>query len=104
MGTLHVYLITRSASYRRTSEHANRHFEQRWYNRGMPIELRIGDVVQLRKPHPCGGYEWEIVRVGADIGIRCCQCRRRVLLPRRQLERQIKAFVRRGEPAEPSGV
>jgi len=45
-----------------------------------PWELHLGDTVRLRKPHPCGSYEWEIVRVGADIGIRCCQCGRRVLL------------------------
>ncbi len=36
----------------------------------MPMDLRIGDVVRLRKKHPCGGFEWEIVRVGADIGLR----------------------------------
>ena len=63
----------------------------------MPLDLRIGDVVRLRKPHPCGGYEWEVVRLGADIGIRCCRCGRRVLLPRRRFERRVKAFVRRGE-------
>ncbi|MCH8962139.1 MAG: DUF951 domain-containing protein, partial [Bacteroidetes bacterium] len=37
----------------------------------------MGDVLRLRKRHPCGGYEWEIVRLGADIGLRCCTCRRR---------------------------
>lgn len=61
----------------------------------MPMELHLGDVVRMRKPHPCGGYEWEIVRVGADIGIVCQTCGRRVLLPRRKFERQVKAFVHR---------
>ncbi len=56
--------------------------------------MRIGDVVRLRKPHPCGGYEWEVVRIGADIGIRCTTCGRRVLLPRRVFNRRFKAFVR----------
>ncbi|HEY64804.1 MAG TPA: DUF951 domain-containing protein [Caldilineae bacterium] len=65
----------------------------------MTVDIRIGDVVRLRKPHPCGSYEWEVVRLGADIGIRCCQCGRRVLLPRRKFLRQVKAFVRRGAPA-----
>jgi len=55
--------------------------------------VRIGDVVRLRKPHPCGGYEWEVVRIGADIGIRCTTCGRRVLLPRRVFNRRFKAFV-----------
>jgi hypothetical protein len=63
----------------------------------MPLEIRIGDVVRLRKPHPCGGYEWQVVRLGADIGIVCQTCQRRVLLPRREFEKRIKTFVRRGE-------
>ncbi len=61
----------------------------------------MGDVVRLRKPHPCGGFEWEIVRLGADIGLRCGTCHRRVLLERRALERRLKSFVSRGEPADP---
>lgn len=59
-------------------------------------QLFIGDVVEMRKPHPCGGYVWEIVRVGADIGLICHQCQRRVLLPRRKFARQAKKFMRRG--------
>lgn len=65
----------------------------------MSIEIRLGDIVRLRKPHPCGGYEWEVVRLGADIGIRCNTCNRRVLLPRRQFAQRVKSFVRRGDPA-----
>ena len=45
-------------------------------------EIRLGDIVRMRKPHPCGGTDWEVVRLGADIGIRCQGCSRRVLLPR----------------------
>ncbi len=67
----------------------------------MPEEFRMGDVVQLRKPHPCGGCEWEIVRLGAEIGLRCRGCRRRVLLSRRILEKRLRAFVSRGEPIDP---
>jgi hypothetical protein len=59
-------------------------------------ELYLGDVVEMRKPHPCGGYQWEIVRVGADIGLNCLSCGRRVLLPRRQFARQVKRFLKRG--------
>ena len=66
----------------------------------MPVlKLYLGDVVRTRKTHPCGGDQWEIVRVGADIGIRCLRCGRRVLMPRVKLERRIKEFVRRGEAA-----
>ena len=47
-----------------------------------PIEIYIGDLVQMRKQHPCGGDTWRVVRVGAEIGIRCATCDRKVLLPR----------------------
>ena len=62
--------------------------------------LYIGDVVRMRKPHPCGGTEWAIVRVGADIGLVCQTCGRRVLLTRRKFARQAKGFVRRGNAGE----
>ena len=42
------------------------------------VEFRMDDVVRLRKPHPCGSFEWRIVRIGADIGLRCLGCQRRV--------------------------
>ena len=61
----------------------------------------MGDVVQLRKPHPCGGSDWEVVRLGADIRLRCRGCGRRVLLERRTLEKRLKSFVSRGEPIDP---
>jgi len=63
----------------------------------MAMEIKLGDVVRLKKKHPCGSYEWQVVRLGADIGIRCLQCQRRVLLPRSTFERRVKAFVSRGE-------
>ncbi len=68
----------------------------------MVLELRLGDVVQLRKPHPCGSFEWRIVRLGADIGLKCLKCDRRVLLERSTLERRIKKFIARG-PEVPHG-
>jgi len=58
--------------------------------------LYVGDVVEMRKVHPCGGKTWELVRVGADIGIRCQTCGRRVLLPRRDFARGVKRFLLRG--------
>ena len=65
-----------------------------------PLELVIGDVVRLKKPHPCGSYEWTVTRLGADIGLRCNGCDRRVMLPRRTLEKRLKAFVARGPAFE----
>lgn len=61
-----------------------------------PMALFLDDVVMLRKPHPCGGDAWRIVRLGADIGLRCETCGRRVLVARSAVERDIKRFVERG--------
>ena len=63
----------------------------------MVMEIKLGDMVRLRKKHPCGGDEWEVVRVGADIRIRCLKCQRYVLLERSTFERRVKAFVSRGQ-------
>jgi len=66
------------------------------YNqRSMPLELRLDDVLRLRKPHPCGGYDWQVVRLGADIGIKCLKCERRILLTRSVFERRVKRFVKK---------
>jgi hypothetical protein len=57
-------------------------------------------VVRLRKPHPCGGYDWEVTRLGADIGLRCLVCGRRLMLERAVLERRMKALVGKEEGSE----
>ncbi len=62
------------------------------------MEIEFGDVVRLRKKHPCGGDEWQVVRVGADIRIKCLKCQRQVLLERGVFERRLKALVSRGQP------
>ena len=63
----------------------------------MVLEIKIGDVVRLKKVHPCGGYDWQVVRLGADIGIKCLKCGRRILLTRSVFERRIKEFITRGK-------
>ena len=55
----------------------------------MVLDLKVGQVLTLKKKHPCGSSEWEVVRVGADIGIKCLGCGRRVLVERHYLERRI---------------
>jgi hypothetical protein len=60
-----------------------------------PIRIDLGDRVRMRKPHPCGGEVWEVVRTGMDIRIRCLKCGRSVLLPRSQFERQLREVVLR---------
>jgi hypothetical protein len=65
----------------------------------MPEEVQIDDLVRLRKPHPCGSYEWRVVRVGADIGLKCQVCGRRILLDRSTFKKRVKTVIRRsGEP------
>ncbi len=59
----------------------------------MLVDLKLEDFVHMRKPHPCGGYEWKVVRLGADIGLECQTCGRRVLLSRRKLARRMKSII-----------
>lgn len=59
------------------------------------LELREGDRLRLRKSHPCGGSTWRVVRLGADIGLICETCSRRVLIERRHVERRLVEFVER---------
>jgi hypothetical protein len=63
------------------------------------LELLLGDVIRLRKTHPCGGRDWLVDRLGADIGLRCQTCGRHVLLERRVVEARLVEFVSRGDPA-----
>jgi hypothetical protein len=55
-----------------------------------PMEFALGERLRLRKPHPCGGYDWQVTRLGADIGLKCETCGRQVLLSRRELEKRLK--------------
>ena len=61
----------------------------------MGPDLRLGDTVRLKKVHPCGGYDWEVVRVGADIRLRCTTCDRRVMMPRSALFKRMKSIAPR---------
>ena len=68
------------------------------------LTLFLGDVVRLRRAHPCGGSTWLVDRLGADIGLRCGTCGRHVMLERRALEGRLVAFVSRGDPAMSAAV
>lgn len=58
----------------------------------------IGDIVKMRKVHPCGGTDWEVLRVGMDFRIRCLKCDRVVMLPRPKFERAVKVVVKSAQP------
>lgn len=60
-------------------------------------DLQMKDHLRLRKPHPCGSYEWIVVRLGADIGLECKGCQHRVMLTRRELAKRMKTNVSQQE-------
>lgn len=57
------------------------------------MDIRIGDVVRMKKQHPCGSFEWEILRVGMDFRMRCAGCGHQVMMPRKQAEKYIRQIV-----------
>jgi hypothetical protein len=63
----------------------------------MTQDIQVDDLVRLRKPHPCGSYEWRVVRIGADIGLKCQVCGRRILLDRRSFKKRVKTVIRRSD-------
>jgi hypothetical protein len=63
----------------------------------MPVELNLNDIVRLKKSHPCGSFEWQVTRLGADIGLKCTGCGRYIMIPRSELERRMKGSPRREE-------
>ena len=58
----------------------------------------IGDIVEMKKQHPCGSYQWEIIRIGADIKIKCSQCGRIVMIPRSKFQKGIKKMIKSNVP------
>jgi hypothetical protein len=68
------------------------------------LTLLLGDVLRLRRVHPCGGDTWLVDRLGADIGLRCGTCGRHVLVERAKVERRLVEFVERGDPAVTAAV
>ena len=59
----------------------------------MVLDLKIGDVVRMKKAHPCGNHLWKVTRLGADIGLTCQKCQRRLLLARSYLRRRVQEVI-----------
>lgn len=57
------------------------------------MKLQIGDVIKMKKSHPCGTNEWELMRVGMDIRLKCRGCGHQVMLPRKQVEKSFRGFL-----------
>ncbi|MBL7162004.1 MAG: DUF951 domain-containing protein [Anaerolineales bacterium] len=60
-------------------------------------DLKMHDIVRLRKPHPCGSHEWKVLRIGADIRLECLGCQRLVMLSRRKLAQRVKSITHADE-------
>lgn len=63
----------------------------------MDKNFNLGDIVEMKKGHPCGSNEWEIIRLGADIKIKCCKCDRLVMLPRSKFQKDMKKILKSAE-------
>ena len=57
------------------------------------MEFNVGQVIKMKKPHPCGANEWEILRVGMDIRLKCKGCNHQVMVPRKLVEKNFKGFI-----------
>lgn len=66
----------------------------------MPKTFYLGDIVEMKKQHPCGSKEWEVIRLGADIKIKCCGCGRLIMLERSKFEKDVKKIIKQNIPEE----
>lgn len=58
------------------------------------MDIRVGDILKLKKSHPCGSKEWEVLRIGADFRLKCTGCGHQIMTPRKQVEKNIRDIVR----------
>ena len=61
------------------------------------MDIKVGDVLQLKKAHPCGSHDWQVLRVGMDFRLRCLGCGHELMIPRSKAEKSIKKIKRPGE-------
>ena len=61
------------------------------------VELKIGDIIKMKKPHPCGSHEWEILRVGADFRLKCMGCGHQVMTERKMVEKNARGLMKAAE-------
>lgn len=55
--------------------------------------IQVGDILKLKKPHPCGSKEWEVLRDGADFRLKCAGCGHQIMIPRKQVEKNVREIV-----------
>lgn len=63
------------------------------------MDIQVGDKLVLKKAHPCGSHEWEVLRIGADFRLKCAGCGHQIMIPRVQIEKRIRQVIR-GQQAQ----
>ncbi|MCR4589132.1 MAG: DUF951 domain-containing protein [Lachnospiraceae bacterium] len=63
------------------------------------MDIQVGDIITMKKPHPCGSKDWEVLRVGADFRLKCMGCDHQVMLPRRMVEKNVRHIVHKDLPS-----
>ena len=58
------------------------------------MDVRVGDIVEMKKTHPCGSKRWQVLRVGMDFRLRCQGCQHELMIPRSRIEKSIKKIIR----------
>ncbi|MCR5521972.1 MAG: DUF951 domain-containing protein [Lachnospiraceae bacterium] len=66
------------------------------------MDIRVGDRLKMKKPHPCGSHTWEVLRIGIDFRLKCDGCAHVVMMPRVKAEKNIKEIIRQGDSPSPS--
>ena len=66
------------------------------------MDIHVGDILTMKKQHPCGSRQWEVLRIGADFKLRCLGCGREIMDARSKIEKNIKKIVREGQEISPS--
>lgn len=70
----------------------------------MPLEIQVGDIIDTKKPHPCGNNRFEVLRIGMDFRIRCMKCEKQIWISRANLEKRIRKIERQGSLLKPEDV
>lgn len=69
-----------------------------WQERiGVPMDIQVGDIVKLKKQHPCGSHDWEVLRIGADFRLKCAGCGHQIMIARRIVEKNVREIRKKEE-------
>ena len=60
------------------------------------MDIQVGDILKMKKQHPCGSSEWEVLRIGADFRLKCKGCGHQIMIPRPKAEKNVRTVVREG--------